>query len=346
MVDPDLNSTSVSRAATSSATSGDRVPRALGKACIVASQGDRDQAPTAPRLEPKPPRGQGTSAPRGQGTSTPRRSARRAAAGTTPPGPGRRCPPRSPRRGRTLARPRRGCSPRGQSAVSSSRSGNAPIRCHGSTWARPNDRMPGRVDDPALLGLREPQHDRRGGGVPAPAGDDVDVPDLAVGVRHQRVDQRGLAHPAVADEHADPSRELVLELGQVAALAGHHPRHSQRAVGGEQCLGVGEVGLRQAQQRPHPGVVRRHQGAVDQPGPRLGVGERGDDDQLVGVGDEHPLDRVVVVGGAAQHGRTFVHLDDPGQRALGAGHVADDRGPGRRRRRPCGRAAGPSPPAR
>ena len=39
-----------------------------------------------------------------------------------------------------------------------------------------------------------------------------------------------------------------------------------------------------------PGVVRRDEAPVDHPGPRLGVGERGDDDELVGVGDDDPLD--------------------------------------------------------
>ena len=53
----------------------------------------------------------------------------------------------------------------------------------------------------------------------------------------------------------------------------------------------------------HAGVERGDQGPVDQPRPGLGVGERGDHDQLVGVGHDDPLDGVVVVGGAAQHGR-------------------------------------------
>ena len=52
------------------------------------------------------------------------------------------------------------------------------------------------------------------------------------------------------------------------------------------------------------------------------VGQRGDDDELVGVGDDRPLVRVVVVGGPAQHGVALEHLDDAGQRALLAGDVA------------------------
>ncbi len=78
------------------------------------------------------------------------------------------------------------------------------------------------------------------------------------------------------------------------------------------------------EQRRHAGVERRHERAVDEPRPGLGVGEGGDDDELVGVGDDDALDRVVVVRGAAQRGGALDDLDDPGQRAVGAGDVADD----------------------
>ena len=47
------------------------------------------------------------------------------------------------------------------------------------------------------------------------------------------------------------SREPLAQLGQVAAALGHHPRHAERPVGRQQRLGVGEVGLGQAQQRLH-----------------------------------------------------------------------------------------------
>ena len=59
------------------------------------------------------------------------------------PGRGRRRRRRPPRRARTPARPSPWVQPRGQSSVSSSRSGNASIRCSGWTCASPNDRMPG-----------------------------------------------------------------------------------------------------------------------------------------------------------------------------------------------------------
>ena len=191
--------------------------------------------------------------------------------------------------------------PRGQSSVSSSRSGNASIRSSGWTWARPNERMPGvSMIQPSLVGQR--QHERRRRGVPPASGDRVDHADVAVRAGHQRVDQRRLPDAAGADQHAGAPVEALAQLGEVAAALGHQPRHAERAVRREQRLGVGQVGLGQAQQRLHAGVVRRHQGAVDQPRLRLGVGQRGHHDELLGVGDDHPLDRVVVVGGAPQRG--------------------------------------------
>ena len=55
-----------------------------------------------------------------------------------------------------------------------------------------------------------------------------------------------------------------------------------------------------------------------------GFVEGRDDDELVGVGDEHPLDGVGVVGGAAQHRLSRGDAHDPGEAAVGAGRVADE----------------------
>ena len=138
-------------------------------------------------------------------------------------------------------------------------------------------------------------------------------PDLAEGVGHQGVDQRGLADAAVAEQDAGPVGEALADLGEVGSSLRHDVGHTQRAIAGQQRLGVRQVGLGQAEQRVHAGVVRRDERAVDQPRTWLGVGQRGDDDQLVGVGHDDPLDRVVVVGGTAQHGRALVDGHDAGQ---------------------------------
>jgi hypothetical protein len=111
-----------------------------------------------------------------------------------------------------------------------------------------------------------------------------------------------------------------------------HIRQVQFRVVADHPVRRGQVGLGQAQQWVDVGVVRRHQAAVDEPGPRGRVGQRADDHELVRVGDHHPFQpplgrRVVVVGGAPQHRRPLGDPHDPGQRAGRAGHVAHDAHP-------------------
>ena len=98
--------------------------------------------------------------------------------------------------------------------------------------------------------------------------------------------------------------------------------------------GARQVRLRQAQHRMQPAGERRDQAAVDETRAGRGIGERADDQQLLRVRHDHPLVRVVVVRGAAQHRRAVGHPHDPGQRVRPAGRVAhqvhqvadDDRG--------------------
>jgi hypothetical protein len=97
----------------------------------------------------------------------------------------------------------------------------------------------------------------------------------------------------------------------------HDEGDVERPVDLEERLRVGQVGLRETEERVDAGVVRRGERPVHQPGPGLGVGERHDDHQLVRVGHHHPLDGVVVVRGAPQDGGPWGDLDDPGQRPLG-----------------------------
>ena len=68
-------------------------------------------------------------------------------------------------------------------------------------------------------------------------------------------------------------------------------------------VGSARSALVRASSASMPGVVRRGHAAVDHAGARLRVRQRGDDHQLVGVGDDDPLDGVGVVGRPAQHGR-------------------------------------------
>jgi hypothetical protein len=87
---------------------------------------------------------------------------------------------------------------------------------------------------------------------------------------------------------------------------------------------IGEVGLGEDEQRLHAGVVGGDQAAVDEAGSRFRVRQRGDDDELVGVGDEHPLDRVGVVSRTAQDGLAGLDPHDPGKAAISPARVADD----------------------
>ena len=212
--------------------------------------------------------------------------------------------------------------PRGQDSVSSCRSGNASISWSGSTWASPNDRIPGvstiqpppgRASISAVTEVCRPRPvtafttptDRKASGTSALTSVDLPTPLCPSST---------LVRPA--------SRSTIsVEVG--AALR-DDVRHSERAVAGEHRLRVGEVGLGQAQERVHARVVRRDEGPVDQALAGLGVGEGRDDDELVGVGDDHALDGVVVVGRTPKHGLALVHRHDARQRALGTGGVADE----------------------
>src|ERR671928_18360 len=69
--------------------------------------------------------------------------------------------------------------------------------------------------------------------------------------------------------------------------------------------------------------VRRDPRAVDEAGPRLGVRERDDDDELVGVRDDDPLDRVGVLGGPRERRAALADLDDARQAPLGSRRVPD-----------------------
>ena len=89
----------------------------------------------------------------------------------------------------------------------------------GSTWCRPKERTPGvSMTQPSPPGSGSAQ--RRGGGVPAAAGDRVDMAGGAPAVLgDQRVDQRRLADAGVADERGDLAVELLA-----------HPVHRRAAL--------------------------------------------------------------------------------------------------------------------
>ena len=159
----------------------------------------------------------------------------------------------------------------------------------------------------------------------------VDVACRASGPRHERVDEGRLADAGVPDEHGHPFVELVdqgVEAGDPTVLPGRDdPPHLQGRVGGQEIRRPAQVRFREHEQRVQTRVVGRHQAPVDQARSRRRVGERADHDELVGVGDDDPLDRVGVVGAAPQHGPSLVDADDARQRVRAAGRVADQAHP-------------------
>ena len=197
----------------------------------------------------------------------------------------------------------------------------------GSTWASPNDRMPG-------VSMIQPSSS---GSARATADDEVcrprPVTSLTTPVARRARGTRALTSVLLPTPEwptstlTRPDERLTQRVEAVggAVVSGRDEvTHRQRGVLLEEGRRVGEVGLGEHEQGLHAGVVGGDQAAVDQPGARLGVGQGGDDDELVGVGHEDPLDRVGVVGGAPQHRTARRHPHDAGQAAVGAGRVADE----------------------
>jgi hypothetical protein len=131
----------------------------------------------------------------------------------------------------------------------------------------------------------------------------------------------------VTDEHRDATGQSGPHLVQRLAPLHDDVGHVQRRVGRDECVCRREVGLGEDEERPQPGVVRRDQAAVDQPGPRLRVRERRDDSELVGVGDDDPLDRVRVVSRAPQHRCARLDAHHPRQPVGLAREVTDEADP-------------------
>lgn len=166
-----------------------------------------------------------------------------------------------------------------------------------------------------LTAAREVEQPRGGGGVGALAGQLRQRADTGVDFRQQAVDQRGLAHARLADEHADAPVQLVLQLFHAIAVMSRHFQHrvTQGAVDRQQrverrgVLFVDQVEFVQQQQRANAGMLGGDQVTVDQVGMRLGQ-RCEDDDDHVDVG-RHRLQLAAAVG-TAQFG--------------GAGQLRDD----------------------
>ena len=140
---------------------------------------------------------------------------------------------------------------------------------------------------------------------------------------HKAIHQRRLAHPGMAQQHCDFAGEQVRHSFQRIVTA--RDDHLEIQVGellGERGGGR-EVGLGQAQDREQSAGVGRDQRPVDQPGAWRWIGQRHHDQQLIGVGDDHPLGGIGVIGGAPQHCSPRSTTDDAGQGIRPTGQITD-----------------------
>ena len=98
--------------------------------------------------------------------------------------------------------------------------------------------------------------------------------------------------------------------------SGDDDRQIEIAIGRQQWSRIGEVRLGEHQHRIEIAGVGGDQTSVDEAGPGQGIGQRGDDDELVGIGHDDAFGQVGVVGGPPQHAAPFVDPDDPGQASV------------------------------
>ena len=181
----------------------------------------------------------------------------------------------------------------------------------------------GGVDDPAgVLATGQPQRDRLRRGVP-PLSDAGHHAGRPVGVRHQAVDQGGLAHTGMPDQCGEMTVHQVGDRGQWIVPAADHDLHVQVGELGGELRRIRQIRLRQADHRGQTPGERGDQRTLDEPGARRRISDCGDDEQLVGIGDHDTLIGVRVIGGTAQDGLPVLQPHDAGQGPVETGGVAD-----------------------
>ena len=171
------------------------------------------------------------------------------------------------------------------------------------TWASPNERTPGvSITQPACVRAARSAIAEDDVCRPLPIALTTPVARSADG--HQRVDQRRLADAGVPDEHrrsARPAAPAARPAGRRAGSRSPAPT-ARRSARARRPAGARSDFVRHSSgSRPAVSAATRQRSISPYDG--SGSASDGDDDQLVGVGDDHPLVRVVVVGGAPQHGR-------------------------------------------
>ena len=145
--------------------------------------------------------------------------------------------------------------------------------------------------------------------------------DVEPGV--QRIEQRGLAHPAL------PGQGGLLPLHQAPqprkpkATGGRNQQHRVTQLGVQahqrlQANRVGQVDFVDEDNRLDPGFLGRHQQAVDEVGLKRRLGGAGDDEQLVHIGHD---DVFPAASGPAEHSPARLDAEDqPLGLIAGSGH--------------------------
>ncbi len=205
--------------------------------------------------------------------------------------------------------------------MASARSENASSTSAGAMWARPNDRMPG-------VSITHPDPCRGSATdwvevcLPLPTPDTTPTARKASGTRRfTNVDLPTPEWPRntvtlLGDQLRDP-------LQRIGSSRRDDRQVQPCELRGER-LGVGEVGLGEAQNGGQATRVGGDQRALDEADARGWIGQRDHDEQLIRVGDDDPLGRIGVICGTPQYRSAFVASDDPRERVGPARYVADD----------------------
>ncbi len=127
---------------------------------------------------------------------------------------------------------------------------------------------------------------------------------------HQGIHECRLPDPGVTDEHCGLIGQGGAQVVRHSAVVDREHRDVEWAVEREQFIGRLEVGLGEHEHRLDVGVEGRNHSPVDQTGARLRIRRRGDDGELGRVGDDDPLDRIRVIGGASQRGSALLSPHD------------------------------------
>ena len=126
-----------------------------------------------------------------------------------------------------------------------------------------------------------------------------DLAGGAVGIGNEPVDQRGFSYAGVSDECGDVAVNNIVHVrDRVVSAAGDHGDVEVGELCGEG-IGAGQVCFGEADNGVESADERRNQGAFHESRARWRVGDGGDDEELVGVGNHDALVGVGVVGGAS-----------------------------------------------